>query len=102
MKEISFHWAAPLPTRRWLLAVGERMKQSAPPASLRVLWHAGFSDCHREEPPALLWTKRRPLAANHSNLLIVRRLRSPGKNAQLFAQQPVNEVGACVPAARQY
>src|SRR5258706_8314778 len=102
MKEIILYWTASLAARRRLLAVGERMKQGAPPSSLRVLGHAGFGNCHSEEPPPLLWTKRRPLAANDWNLLVVCGLGSPCEHRQLFAQQPVHEIGACVPAARQH
>ena len=75
------------------------MKQRAPPAALGVLGQARLGDGHREEPPALLGPKRRPLAADDGKLLVVRRLGGPGEHAQLFAEQTIHEVRAGVPAA---
>ena len=74
------------------------MEQGAPPAALRVLGQACLGDGHGEEPPALLGTERRPLAADDWNLLVVRRLGGPGEHAQFLAEQPIHEIRAGVPA----
>src|SRR5262249_27337592 len=98
MKVIGVDRAA-TPTAIGTLTVGERVVERTAPATHGVLGEARLGHCHRKQPPALLWAERRPLAADDRGLISTCGLRRPRQDTEFLADQALDQVRACVPAA---
>src|SRR6185437_322600 len=76
------------------------MSQGKTPAPIAILQTPSSHRGHAEEPPALLWAQRNPIAHGERNALRFNMLHRPSEHTQLLAQKPIHRVVAHLPRTR--